>query len=280
MMITHADPMIICSSTSPSWKLYENPFYNSQEPYESYNQQLKLVDLNFFRSMMDCKLEFARAKILDMKAELDNERKACKKLESVNRTLSRKLAEERRGREALERVCLKLAKEASSSKMEAAQMKKEMEEGRKMVKIAEILREERVQMKLNEAKNLYEERLAEIENGNHGSLDYSKTRQKNQQEEIRASPSGRFSENFGRLVSVSIDNGGSIPSPAFQRRESKIENPHIKRGIKGFVEFPRVVRQVGSKSKHWGTKLECQKAQISIFLRQRSGIRSNSIVIS
>jgi hypothetical protein len=45
------------------------------------------------------------------------------------------------------------------------------------------------------------------------------------------------------------------------RASPEPENPHIKRGMKGFVEFPRVVRAIGSKNKHRGTKLECQNSK-------------------
>ncbi|KAJ6705343.1 PROTEIN BRANCHLESS TRICHOME [Salix purpurea] len=87
-----------------------------------------------------------------------NER-ARKKLETTSRRLAKELDEERRGREALERFCEELAREMSSDKEDIDQMKREMEEERKMIRMAEVLREERVQMKLAEAKMLFEERL-------------------------------------------------------------------------------------------------------------------------
>ncbi|PPD96338.1 hypothetical protein GOBAR_DD06650 [Gossypium barbadense] len=68
---------------------------------------------------------------------------------------------------------------------------------------------------------------------------------------------------------------------AIQRKApTETENPHIKREIKGFVEFPRAVRTVGSKSRHWGSKLECQKAQLRVLLKQKSPIRSNNLIMS
>uniref|UniRef100_A0A0V0H1Z1 Putative ovule protein n=1 Tax=Solanum chacoense TaxID=4108 RepID=A0A0V0H1Z1_SOLCH len=63
-----------------------------------------------------------------------------------------------------------------------------------------------------------------------------------------------------------------------RNHSQEAENPHIKRGIKGFVEFPKVVRAISSKSRHWGTKLECQKAQLRILLKQKCPIRSNVLL--
>ncbi|PON73517.1 hypothetical protein PanWU01x14_056990 [Parasponia andersonii] len=89
------------------------------------------------------------------------------------------------------------------------------------------------------------------------------------------------------VLSENMNNNSGFSSsssslPIFQRKltSPETENPHIKRGIKGFVEFPRVVRAIGSKNRQWGTKLECQKAQLRILLKQKSPIGSNSIVMS
>ncbi|XP_042018909.1 protein BRANCHLESS TRICHOME-like [Salvia splendens] len=57
------------------------------------------------------------------------------------------------------------------------------------------------------------------------------------------------------------------------------ENPHIKRGIKGFVEFPKVVKAIGcTSSKHLGSKLECQKAQLKILLKQKGPLRFSGLI--
>ena len=134
----------ITTSTCPSWKLYENPFYYSQ--HHQHNQQQRhsnkhphhlhlpcstrkiaasFWDLTLFRPIMESELEFARAQIMELKAELEYERKARKKAESMNKRLAKELAEERRGREAIGRVCEELAKEISSDKAEINRMKRE-----------------------------------------------------------------------------------------------------------------------------------------------------------
>ncbi|KAK6948007.1 hypothetical protein RJ641_001480 [Dillenia turbinata] len=315
----------ITTSTCPTWKLYENPFYYSQQQQNQHHQQRRqhqqthhtstkclhhlhlplsarriaasFWDLTFFRPVMDSELDVARAQIIELKAELEFERKIRKKLESVNKKLMKELCEERKGREAMERVCEELAKEISNDKAEISRMKKEIEEERKMLRMAEVLREERVQMKLAEAKILYEEKVKELEVTKRTSTDtssslpsISNTETKISQEHmsqrinVSASPVTNSGE-LARLVfcekSCAVDNNGAVSSLAIQRRASpEAENPHIKRGIKGFVEFPRVVRAIGSKGGHLGSKLECQRAQLRILLKQRSPLRSNNLIFS
>ncbi|KAF3975004.1 hypothetical protein ACB098_01G130500 [Castanea mollissima] len=340
-----SDP--ITTSTCPSWKLYENPFYYSQ--HHQHNQQQRhsnkhlhhlhlpcstrkiaasFWDLTLFKPIMESELEFSRAQIMELKAELEYERKARKKAESMNRRLAKELAEERRGREAIGRVCEELAREISSDKAEMNRMKRDMEEERKMLRMAEVLREERVQMKLTEAKILFEEKLSELEDSTRMQIESSpsKLKEKNQEADnplgtttTASNDVASFSRKFKHLVlneksarndySSGVDsresarlvfdeklaysdnngvdtrestrlvlgekvwnnNGGGVSFMTVQRKASpEPENPHIKRGIKGFVEFPRVVRAIGSKSRHWGTKLECQKAQLRILLKQRN----------
>ncbi|OMO79881.1 hypothetical protein CCACVL1_13337 [Corchorus capsularis] len=313
----------INTSTCPSWKLYDNPFYNPQHQQQQQTQSSsKLLnqlsarkiaasfwDLTFFKpaAVMDSELDFARAEIIDLKAELEFERKARKKAESLNKRLGKELAEERRGTEALEKVCEQLAREISLFKSEIDKMKKEFEEERKMLRMAEVLREERVQMKMAEAKILFEEKLSELEE--------TKLQKNNKEDKtLTANLSGKFSrlvfsEKLSSCDNIINSNNSNIcadsressrifglsekpscydnistavsSSMAIQRKASpEAENPHIKRGIKGFVEFPRVVRAIGSKSRHWGSKLECQKAQLRILLKQKSPIRSNSLIMS
>ncbi|XP_062146703.1 protein BRANCHLESS TRICHOME [Alnus glutinosa] len=323
----------ITTSSCPSWKLYENPFYYPQlHPQEQQHQQCQsdkhfhqlhlprstrkiaasFWDLTFFRPIMESELEYAQAQIMELKTKLENERKTRKKAESTNKRLAKDLSEERRGREAMERVCEELAKEISSDKAEINRMKREMEEERKMLRMAEVLREERVQMKLTEAKILFEEKLLELE----------ESMEKNQEEyhPVTTNASYAFSSFSGKFKQPACNDNSGIDSRestslvssekssacndndadpivlgfkscnndkgglSFMTNQRKAspepENPHVKRGIKGFVEFPRVVRAIGSKTRPWGTKLECQQAQLRILLKQRSPIRSNNLIMS
>lgn len=294
---------------------------------------------------MESELDMSRAQIMELKTELEYERKARKKLESINKRLVKEAAEERRGREAMEKMCEELAKEISFDKAEISTMKREIEEERKMMRMSEVLREERVQMKLAEAKIVLEEKLLELEcskriisESTNTSTTTSTTTTSvatttsalKSKENVASRAVASFSGKFRQFVmgdkwisndeinnrvdsmastrsvsshdhnhnnnikysssactedsseSVLSENCNDKSAPIFPRKLlAETENPHIKRGIKGFVEFPRVVRAVGSKNRqYWGTKLECQKAQLRILLKQKSPIRSNSLITS
>ncbi|KAA8525086.1 hypothetical protein F0562_007050 [Nyssa sinensis] len=136
-------------------------------------------------------------------------------------------------------------------------MKKEMEEERKMLRMAEVLREERVQMKLKEAKLLLEQKILELEVTKQTQIEPSNSKMdpKNQIEAAStASDSDGISGEAKRCVvgeksACNSDNNVIVHSMAVQRKASpEPENPHIRRGIKGFVEFPRVARAIGSKN--------------------------------
>ncbi|WCJ26648.1 branchless trichome [Euphorbia peplus] len=316
----------------PTWKLYDNPFYNHPHnpQFHPTNHNLHLPistrkiaasfwDLTFIRPIMESELDLAQARITELQAELKCEKKARKRGETMNKRLAKELAEERRGREAVERVCEELARGISFDKAEIDRLKREIGEERKMLRVAEVFREERVQMKLAEARFFLEEKLLEIE-GMHEKVNESqvkgseiqvkacKSQVKVSESQMKACESqvkvgevqvkacesqvkaceiayADLSGKFSRLMVgekssclTSNDNFGCV---SINRRCSpEGENHHIKRGIKGFVEFPRVVRPVGSKNRHWGNKLECQKAQLRILLRQKSPIRSSTFIIS
>ncbi|KAG5593491.1 hypothetical protein H5410_044005 [Solanum commersonii] len=303
----HSIPTSIC----PTWKLYENPFYNSQNPLQqdtplrtqhNNNKQIHRLnlpisarkiaasfwDLTFLRPFMDSELEMARAQVAELKAKVEHERKARRKLEWMNKKIARELSEEKKGRESLERVCEELANHISLDKAEINRLRKDMEEERKMMRVAEVMREERVQMKLTEARYLLEDKLLELE----------ATKKMLQTEQSNAKVQENINNNYNAACDhetetsrrdhhkYSISEGNSSTSNfhkyqvTIHRRNhsQEAENPHIKRGIKGFVEFPKVVRAISSKSRHWGTKLECQKAQLRILLKQKCPIPSNALL--
>ncbi|KAF5948836.1 hypothetical protein HYC85_014793 [Camellia sinensis] len=127
--------------------------------------------------------EKVRAIIDDVKADLNRERKNCQRLEIVNSKLVNELSDakllakrylqdyekERKSRELIEEVCDELAKEIGEDKAEAEALKREsmkfrdeVEEERKMLQMAEVWREERVQMKLIDAKVMVEEKYSQM----------------------------------------------------------------------------------------------------------------------
>ncbi|KAL2496309.1 hypothetical protein Fot_40066 [Forsythia ovata] len=127
--------------------------------------------------------EKIRSVIDDIKADLSREKKNRQRLEMVNSKLVNELADvklyakrymqdyekERKSRELIEEVCDELARELGEDKAEAEALKREsmklqeeVEEDRKMLQMAEVWREERVQMKLVDAKAMLEEKYSQM----------------------------------------------------------------------------------------------------------------------
>ncbi|KAJ4726072.1 Actin cytoskeleton-regulatory complex pan-like protein [Melia azedarach] len=127
--------------------------------------------------------EKIRAFIDDIKTELSRERKNRQRIEIVNSKLVNELADaklsakrymqdyekERKARELIEEVCDELAKEIGEDKAEVEALKREsmklreeVEDERKMLQMAEVWREERVQMKLVDAKVALEDKYSQM----------------------------------------------------------------------------------------------------------------------
>ncbi|KAM0946738.1 putative protein BRANCHLESS TRICHOME [Dioscorea sansibarensis] len=232
----------------PTWKLYDNPQYYSSTclpPHFSVSAS-KLTSL--FRPMHDDndELELALARIEELKVELELERRMRKRVESLNRALARDLAEQRKARQLAESLRAELEDEVKKAK-------EEMEEERRMLMVAEVWREERVQMKLAEAKVIMEEKLHLIASPETPAG-------------MVASDSSNENKTSGTDDGDGDGDGGSDGAPVRQRRK-EVENPHIKRGIKGWVEFPKVLKKDGMKVAPLGFSLECQKAQLMILMK-------------
>jgi uncharacterized protein YpuA (DUF1002 family) len=124
-----------------------------------------------------------RAVVDDLKGDLSRERKSCRRMEILNSKLVNQLSnarlsfkqimrnyeDEKRLRELMEKVCNELAKQIGEDeatveglKKEYKKVGKEMEEERNMLQMAEVWREERVQMKLGDAKLALEERYYQM----------------------------------------------------------------------------------------------------------------------
>lgn len=121
----------------------------------------------------------------DLKGELRRERRNCKQLDMLNSKLLSDLADtkvsvkrymqdyekERKAREILEKVCTDLAKKVEEDRAEidalnseCTKIRDEVDEERKMLQLSEVWREERVQMKLVDAKLILEEKYSEMSN--------------------------------------------------------------------------------------------------------------------
>ncbi|KAK7305106.1 hypothetical protein VNO77_43006 [Canavalia gladiata] len=127
--------------------------------------------------------EKIRAYMDDIKSELSRERKSRQRIEIVNSRLVNELADakliakrymqdyekERKARELIEEVCDELAKEIGEDKAEiealtreSMKLREEVEEDRKMLQMAEVWREERVHMKLIDAKVALDEKYSQM----------------------------------------------------------------------------------------------------------------------
>ncbi|KAH6789777.1 hypothetical protein C2S51_004783 [Perilla frutescens var. frutescens] len=125
-----------------------------------------------------------RSAIASVAGEVETERKMRRQTERLNKKLGRELAEtrasmtkmskelesEKRAREIFEQVCDELARGIGEDRAEVEELKKrsakvceEVEKEREMLQLADVLREERVQMKLAEAKYQFEEKNALVD---------------------------------------------------------------------------------------------------------------------
>lgn len=121
--------------------------------------------------------------IATLKEDVKTERKHRRQLEAANGKLVKELAEakasakqagqsyemERKAREMMEDACEELTKEVEEDqaevellRRECLSMREEMEEERRMLQMAEVWREERVQMKLSDAKIALEQKYSQL----------------------------------------------------------------------------------------------------------------------
>ncbi|KAG0556150.1 hypothetical protein KC19_11G030000 [Ceratodon purpureus] len=128
--------------------------------------------------------EKIKAAVQSVMEELEEERKEKNMLENANHNLTKELKEaqtatanalhelesERKKRQLLEDVCTELTQEAESDKAEVEEIKRQseqvrelLEEERRMLQLAEVWREERVQMKFGEARLALEAQSATLD---------------------------------------------------------------------------------------------------------------------
>ncbi|KAL8148095.1 uncharacterized protein At5g41620-like [Apium graveolens] len=122
--------------------------------------------------------------VKSLAGEIETEKRLRRQTERINKKLGRELvvtkdslskAEndiegERRAREILEQVCDELARgigddraQVEELKKESVKVREEVEKEREMLQLADVLREERVQMKLSEARYQFEEKNDAVE---------------------------------------------------------------------------------------------------------------------
>ncbi|CAD6204508.1 unnamed protein product [Miscanthus lutarioriparius] len=274
---------------SPPWKLYHNPHYAPHDtPHLSSccspsscqarrrdpeppmiiapddGEEVEELDQGYGYGAMPSELELCVARIRDLRAELEFERRMRRKAEALSEALAAELADERRRGEAAEAECRALREEAGAARAEAERALEGVEEERRMLRVAELWREERVQMKLADARAALEEKLREIDDAVaqlHATAAAAT--------DINKSSSCCSSPNGSKSTSQHGQQSPSRSQPHRREPAGGGKNPHIRRGIKGFVEFPKSVR-LREERVDLVSNLECQRAQLRVLMRHRS----------
>ncbi|KAL7154119.1 hypothetical protein ABFS83_04G213300 [Erythranthe nasuta] len=147
----------------------------------------KLKEQDRIRSAINC-----------IAGEMETERKLRRQSERLSKKLGKELAEtkasleaEKRAREILEQVCDELARGIGEDRAEVEEMKRqsekareEVEKEREMLQLADVIREERVQMKLSEAKYEFEEKNALVDHLRNELEEYLKSKRGNKEERV------------------------------------------------------------------------------------------------
>lgn len=230
-------------------------------------------------------------KIRTVESELTRERKARQRAESVNSKLVNELADarvavkrcvqeyekERRTRELIEEVCDELAREiredkaeVEAARRESEKLLEEVDEERRMLQMAEVWREERVQMKLVDAKVALEERYSQL---NRLVAELESAVRNPDVDEIKRLVSAIAVHDVPELSGFPGEDGGSewetvgstdvseVCSTPAQRMMSRDGEDDVSgRGRKGCMEWPRNSAQ---------RKMESQKLQLRHVLKQK-----------
>jgi hypothetical protein len=133
--------------------------------------------------LLEWELDRAHARIVALEEEnkrlgrflwkLEKEKRHRRELEAANARLLRELKQqsksysmERKARELMEEACSELTREVEADQAEAEllrrRMREEMEEELRMLQMAEVWREERVQMKLSDAKLALDHKYSQL----------------------------------------------------------------------------------------------------------------------
>ncbi|KAL3642716.1 hypothetical protein CASFOL_013531 [Castilleja foliolosa] len=166
-------------------RLHVNHLIHEQKPYTNDINYLIKCFADEKASWKNKEKQTVEAAVGPVFAELDIERKLRHRLEIMNKKLGKELSEtkssflkavkelesEKRAREITEEVCDELARNIDEDRAEVEKIKREsiiaheeVEKEREMLELADKLREERVQMKLSEAKYKFEEKNSAVSN--------------------------------------------------------------------------------------------------------------------
>lgn len=202
--------------------------------------------------------------------EVEIEKKLRRQTERLNKKLGRELANtkaalskavkdlesEKRAREILEQVCDELAQgigedraDFEELKKQSAKVREEVEKEREMLQLADVLREERVQMKLSEAKYQFEEKNAAVDLLRNELESYM--REKTSEERGVGSPSYERIKELEEYLRKTLS--GSCPNGGKERDEGEIVNGEEKGEDSGDSDLHSIELNMedNSKSYEW-----------------------------
>lgn len=271
--------------------------------------------------------EFQRVEAMldDIKEKLERERRSRERMELMNAKLVHELAEanrsmkrfmkkykeEKRGRELMEQVCNELGKQIGEDKgrmeeleRESTRIREEVEEERKMIQIAEMWREERIQMKIVDARHALEDKydemiqlvsrflhnflasrgvVAELDKiqgivelscdfwkfDEEDGLDSYNSKLHHQHQSSSSSDNTCLESPKTQVSDKCFSESGGEFELKREFSEAMI-NPHISRGIKGCIEWPRGIPAAKSNMKALSldARVRSQKSQLQHMLNK------------
>ncbi|XP_058728130.1 uncharacterized protein LOC131599910 [Vicia villosa] len=290
-----------------------------------------LQNLEHEKVLWKCKEQKMIEKMLDeLEEKLIRERRSRERMEILNAKLLQELdkakesadrlrknyEKEKRKRELAEKVCEEMNNQIEEDKgeieklmREAMKIYKEVEEEREMTKMIELWREERVQMKLDDAKNLLEKKynqMVELIAYLQRFLRSKGNEVSNEEiEDARLIERAVQSVNIRRILELSYDfsksdnvfpmyeecseeTGMLCSDPASNQLRScrndektiSIEgsfrnsrdsiNPHITRGMKGCIEWPKGIKTNSKVINPLEEKVRSQKSQLQHILKPKA----------
>uniref|UniRef100_A0A0A9G7U5 Uncharacterized protein n=1 Tax=Arundo donax TaxID=35708 RepID=A0A0A9G7U5_ARUDO len=208
--------------------------------------------------------EKAQHAVTALKEEARLERKHRRQLEAANEKLMRELAEarlsvkqqaksyemERKARELMEEACSELKREVEEDqaevellRRECLRLREEMEEERRMLQMAEVWREERVQMKLSDAKLALETKYSHL------------NRLQAEMEAFLRSKDGSCHSSALREARIISEAAAAASSSARSRRDHQNSHAHAP----AEVDLDSVFEHFRRKEKEKGKEKEKEK---------------------
>ncbi|XP_016476188.2 uncharacterized protein LOC107797784 [Nicotiana tabacum] len=222
--------------------------------------------------------------ITSIAKELKIEKKLRKQTERINKKLGKELADtkiclskavkelegEKRAREILEQVCDELARgigedraEVEELKRQSAKVCEEVEKEREMLQLADVLREERVQMKLSEAKYQFEEKNAVVDKLRNELEAYLRSKKGQEQ-------GGDDSPNYERIKQLEKHLRETLPTTCYyqdkEKGNGKVVNKEDDDDDSADSDLHSIELNMddNTKSYQWGSTLENDPKRFSV----------------